>query len=77
MLDAGFLELVRYGVLPANDPQIIDSLDELDDTSLPENLRVKYLFTFSGRSDYPGWRRYGNDGYGERTDNGGLSLIHI
>ncbi len=71
VLDAGFLELVRYGVLPANDPQIIDSLDELDDTSLPENLRVKYLFTFSGRSDYPGWRRYGNDGYGERTDNGG------
>lgn len=71
VLDAGFLELVRYGVLPANDPQIVDSLDELDDMSLPENLRVKYRFAFGGRSDYPGWRRYGNDGYGERTDNGG------
>ncbi|HCK79877.1 MAG TPA: glucan 1,4-alpha-glucosidase [Candidatus Competibacteraceae bacterium] len=71
VLDAGFLELVRYGVLPANDPQILDSLDELDDTSLPDNLRVRYLFTSDGQTPFPGWRRYGNDGYGERTDNGG------
>jgi len=70
VLDAGFLELVRYGVRSASDPNILDSLDELDDTGLPENLRVKYLFPFDGQSGLPGWRRYGNDGYGERTDNG-------
>ncbi len=72
VLDAGFLELVRYGVRSANNSFIVDSLAELDDTSLPENLRVKYNFKFEGPSgpDFPGWRRYGNDGYGERTDNG-------
>jgi len=39
---------------------------KLDDTTLPENLRVKYNFTFDGRT-YPGWRRYD---YGERTGDG-------
>jgi len=71
VLDAGFLELVRYGVLPANDANILDSLPELDAMDLPENLRVKYDFTFDGQAGFPGWRRYGNDGYGEKTDNGG------
>ncbi|MDX1520770.1 MAG: glycoside hydrolase family 15 protein, partial [Anaerolineae bacterium] len=69
VLDAGFLELVRYGVRPANDANIVDSLVEVDDTTLPEYLRLKYDFTFNGNS-YPGWRRYGNDGYGERTGDG-------
>lgn len=69
VLDAGFLELVRYGVRAANDPFIIDSLIELDDTTLSDNLRVKYKFNFGGQT-YQGWRRYGNDGYGERTDKG-------
>lgn len=71
VLDAGFLELVRYGVLPADDAFILDSLPELDALDLEDNLRVKYEFSFNGRNGYPGWRRYGNDGYGERTDNGG------
>jgi len=71
VLDAGFLELVRYGVLSADDADILDSLPELDAMDLPENLRVKYDFTFDGQAGFPGWRRYGNDGYGERTDNGG------
>ncbi|TDI98288.1 MAG: glucan 1,4-alpha-glucosidase [Caldithrix sp.] len=71
VLDAGFLELVRYGVRRPDDEYILDSLAELDDTSLPDNLRVKYEFTFPGdRNTYPGWRRYGNDGYGERTGDG-------
>lgn len=71
VLDGGFLELVRYGVRAANDERILDSLVELDDTNLPENLRVKYEFVFPGDSKtYPGWRRYGNDGYGERTSDG-------
>jgi glucoamylase len=71
VLDAGFLELVRYGVLAANDAAILDSLPELDAMDLPENLRVKYDFTFAGQAGFPGWRRYGNDGYGESTANGG------
>jgi len=71
VLDAGFLELVRYGVRRPDDEYILDSLVELDDTSLPDNLQVKYEFTFPGdRNTYPGWRRYGNDGYGERTSEG-------
>jgi glucoamylase len=73
ILDAGFLELVRYGVRDANDPFIDDSFAELDDVTLPENLKLKYVFRFDGPAgpDYPGWRRYGNDGYGEREDSGG------
>ncbi|MGB5593477.1 MAG: glucan 1,4-alpha-glucosidase [Crocosphaera sp.] len=71
ILDGGFLELVRYGVRAGDNPQILDSLVEFDDTSLPENLRVKYEFTFPGESQtYVGWRRYGNDCYGERTGDG-------
>ena len=71
VLDAGFLELVRYGVRRPDDEYILDSLVELDDTSLPDNLQVKYEFTFpADRNIYPGWRRYGNDGYGERTGDG-------
>ncbi|MGV6477025.1 glucan 1,4-alpha-glucosidase [Azotobacter vinelandii] len=66
VLDAGFLELVRYGVRPATDPNIVGSLDELDSQELPENLKVKYLFSYPGvEGEFPGWRRYGNDGYGE------------
>ena len=42
VLDPGFLELVRYGVRAANDPHILDSLPEVDDTNLPDNLRVHY-----------------------------------
>ncbi|MDG5496548.1 glucan 1,4-alpha-glucosidase [Niveispirillum sp. BGYR6] len=70
-LDAGFLELVRYGVRRADAPSILDSLPELDDTGLPDEVRVKYLFKFPGDDGtYPGWRRYGNDGYGEDVRNG-------
>ncbi|MCF2857137.1 glycoside hydrolase family 15 protein [Pseudoalteromonas sp. SMS1] len=66
IIDGGFLELVRYGVRDANAPSIINTLPEYEDESLPENLRVKYSFTFAGDPNtYPGYRRYGNDGYGE------------
>lgn len=70
-LDAGFLELVRYGVRRADAPSIVESLAELDDTSINDQWRVKYLFKYPGDPrEYPGWRRYGNDGYGEDADNG-------
>jgi glucoamylase len=71
ILDAGFLELVRYGVRPATDAHIVGSLEELDSQALPDNLRVKYSFTYPGiTGEFPGWRRYGNDGYGESESSG-------
>ncbi len=71
MLDAGFLEFVRYGVRPADDPAVVASLPELDDESMEDLYRVRYSFTFPGvAGTFPGWRRYGVDGYGEDTKTG-------
>jgi glucoamylase len=71
VVDAGFLELVRYGVRRADDPYILESLPELDDESREDLLRVRYSFTFPGvDGTFPGWRRYGNDGYGEDAETG-------
>ncbi|MDP5211647.1 glucan 1,4-alpha-glucosidase [Pseudoalteromonas tunicata] len=71
ILDGGFLELVRYGVRSADDSHVVASLNEYDDETLPENLRVKYSFKFAGQEgSFAGWRRYGNDGYGEDETTG-------
>lgn len=68
ILDAGFLELVRYGVRSPLSHSIVETLPEIDNTNLPDNQRLKYNFQFSGvAGQFPGWRRYGNDGYGEDT----------
>ncbi len=56
IVDAGFLELVRYGVLDAADPLILDSLRVVDAT-----LKVD---TPAG----PCWRRFNHDGYGQHDD---------
>jgi glucoamylase len=64
VIDAGFLDLVRLGVLPANDPAVQDSLTVVDDTIERQ--------TPSG----PGFYRYGfansgnlsEDGYGDCYD---------
>ncbi|MBU2885513.1 glucan 1,4-alpha-glucosidase [Gilvimarinus agarilyticus] len=69
IVDPGFLELVRYGVHSASFGPIRESLNEVDNTDLPEFLQVKYDFP-AGEHTYVGWRRYGGDGYGERTGNG-------
>jgi glucoamylase len=58
VVDGGFLELVRYGVRPADDPVILDTLKVIDHT-----LKVE---TAVG----PCWRRYNHDGYGQRHDGG-------
>jgi glucoamylase len=58
IVDAGFLELVRYGVRRADDPLIVDSLKVVDAVlkrDLPQG---------------PGWLRYNGDGYGQRPDGG-------
>lgn len=71
VIDGGFLELVRYGVRSADDAAVVDTLVEYDSQSIEDNLRVKYNFSFDGESgEFPGWRRYGNDGYGEDTLKG-------
>lgn len=69
VVDGGFLELVRYGVRPANDPAIVDSLAELDDMTQSHEGRVKYEFNVGGHV-YPAWRRYSYDHYGERKSDG-------
>ena len=58
IVDAGFLELVRYGVRRADDPLIVDSLKVIDAT-----LKVE---TPKG----PCWRRYNHDGYGQKKNGG-------
>lgn len=56
VVDAGFLELVRLGIKPADDPAIVASLPEVD-----QELRVD---TPNG----PVWYRYSHDGYGETNE---------
>ncbi|KFF60526.1 glucan 1,4-alpha-glucosidase [Cryobacterium sp. MLB-32] len=53
IVDAGFLEYVRLGILPATDPTILDSL-VVTDATLQRS-------TESGA----GWLRYNGDGYGD------------
>jgi glucoamylase len=56
IIDGGFLELVRFGILPHNDPRILDTLPEYDG--------VISFMTPKGR----GYHRYNFDGYGEKAD---------
>jgi glucoamylase len=51
---------------------MVASLPKLDDSRLPRPLRVRYDFSFPGvAGPFPGWRRYGIDGYGEDAATGG------
>jgi glucoamylase len=58
IIDAGFLEFVRYGIRRADDPLIIDSLKVVDHV-----LKIETPYG-------PCWRRYNHDGYGQRKDGG-------
>jgi glucoamylase len=58
VVDAGFLELVRYGVRSSNDILIEDSLRVVDS--------ILKVVTPAG----PAWYRYNHDGYGLREDGG-------
>ncbi len=58
IVDAGFLELVRYGIRRPGDPLIEDSLRVTDAV-----LRVDFPVG-------PCWRRYTHDGYGQHDDGG-------
>jgi len=56
IVDAGFLELVRYGIRKAGDPLMEDSLRVIDAV-----LKIDTPFG-------PCWRRYNHDGYGNGAD---------
>ncbi len=58
VIDAGFLELVRYGIRRVDDPLIVASLKVVDHC-----LKIETPFG-------PCWRRYNHDGYGQRKDGG-------
>jgi glucoamylase len=58
VIDAGFLELPRLGLLPADDPDVLRSLQVVDAAIRRD--------TASG----PGWHRYNGDGYGDRDSDG-------
>jgi glucoamylase len=59
VVDAGFLELVRLGIRPPDDPRVRASLAVVD--------RVIRVETPRG----PGFYRYNHDGYGEKVDGRG------
>lgn len=56
VISTGFLELVRYGIRPAGDPLIEDSLKAVD--------KVLKVDMPSG----PCWHRYNHDGYGQQAN---------
>ncbi len=56
IVDPGFLELVRYGIMKPDDPLIVDSLRVVDAILKVETPRG------------PCWRRFNHDGYGQRDD---------
>ena len=58
VVDTSFLELVRLGVKPADDPDILSTLPVVD-----RELGVK-----TPRGQF--WHRYNHDGYGETADGG-------
>jgi glucoamylase len=58
VIDAGFLELVRLGELPPDDPDVVRSLPVVDATIKRTTVRG------------PGWHRYNGDGYGDRAADG-------
>jgi glucoamylase len=61
VVDNGFLEYVRLGILPATDPDVVNSLKVTDATIEKQ--------TASG----PGWMRYNGDGYGDCQVGAGTS----
>jgi glucoamylase len=58
VVDPSFLELVRFGVKPADDPNVVRTLPVVD--------RELGLWTPNGQF----WHRYNHDGYGETASGG-------
>jgi glucoamylase len=64
LLDAGFLELVRYGIRKPDDPLVVDSLRAVD----APLANIKVDFSANPARSGPGWHRYNEDGYGNYAD---------
>jgi glucoamylase len=67
VVDTSYLELVRLGVKPASDPNIVQSLAVVDSTKVRDNQKVGL------KVDTPNgtfWHRFNFDGYGETRDGG-------
>ncbi|MGV2827721.1 glycoside hydrolase family 15 protein [Myxosarcina sp. GI1(2024)] len=65
IVDAGFLLLVRYGIIAPDDPLIIDSLKVVDAI-----LKVETPFG-------PCWRRYNHDWYGQKEDGSAYEGVGV
>ena len=61
IIDGGFLELVRLGVMSANDWTILETIPEYDEI-------LKQTITKDG-VEAEAWFRYNYDGYGEYNDD--------
>jgi glucoamylase len=67
VVDTSYLELVRLGVKPANDPNIVQSLAVVDSTKVLDYQKVGL------KVDTPNgtfWHRFNFDGYGETREGG-------
>ncbi|HWM04098.1 MAG TPA: glycoside hydrolase family 15 protein [Actinophytocola sp.] len=63
VVDPSFLELVRLGLRPADDPAIVNTLGVVD-RELADDTPVGRL-----------WHRFTSDGYGEQADGGAWNVI--
>jgi glucoamylase len=61
VVDAGFLELVRYGIRDANSPLIVDSVKVVDAV-------LREDFASPGATPRYSFYRYNHDGYGQKAD---------
>jgi len=67
VIDTSYLELVRLGVKPANDPNIVKTLEVVDSTEMLDYQKVGL------KVDTPNgtfWHRFNFDGYGETREGG-------
>ena len=65
VVDTSYLELVRLGVKPANDPNIVRTLDVVDSPKIQDHQKVGL------KVDTPNgtfWHRFNFDGYGETRE---------
>jgi glucoamylase len=65
VVDTSYLELVRLGVKPANDPNIVRTLDVVDSPTILDHQKVGL------KVDTPNgtfWHRFNFDGYGETRE---------
>jgi glucoamylase len=67
VVDTSYLELVRLGVKPANDPNIVQTLPVVDSTEMLDHQKVGLkVDTDNGTF----WHRFNFDGYGETREGG-------